>query len=420
MFSYRHCINPELVGKIPTLSSVQSIEENLPSKLEAISSKAKLKYNKLEVKNVEQPKGFNRELFIPKLPLLSLRTKRIKRNEKKVKKLVKETKRSKSLLRSHHYMKNKPKALEVTSTDIYNWKQLSDELRFEELEIRQNKLTKPSRLNKSCLEHNEILYKKPLKSPLGTTVYEKTRSPIISPKRSPRPAANEYPAQLRSLDISDENIDTLKEKESTKNTEFSVKGSQAFQSINSPRYNKSWNDLTAVQINFQNFVMKSYNKVFSAIDTNSNGFFTYSDVCKFVDSKINENNQKICESFWGAICIVCNKPRIAKSDFLSICSVIEHNKEDDFDYFNNLDEKRFLQLRKQLIELKELFSCYSLGHKIESQVLRKIIENLQNNEHLLKMEPIIASQTIDFSRFLRYLPFFIHLHKEITNVLNSN
>lgn len=280
---------------------------------------------------------------------------------------------------------------------------------------------RPSRLNKSCFDRNVFVNstrKKRSHSPLGISIYDTFKSPPISPSKSPRISRKDSPNHLKSFDDSFINTSECERPKISINNEaeISVKGSQTIQAIiRSPRSQNHHNHLYSIIMNFQTYIIKKYKHVYFEIDANSTGFISYRDVCNFVSKKINHNCSKVIEELWNCLYLVSNKPTISKSEFFSMCSVVEHNKIGKLDEFDSLEVKFFLNLKYQINELRELFYSFSNGSRIDNNMLKEKVDKMQNNEEILRIASLLTTSAIEFTRFLRFLPFFIYLYKNSYN-----
>ena len=147
-----------------------------------------------------------------------------------------------------------------------------------------------------------------------------------------------------------------------------------------------------------------YKKKFEEIDRAKKGYILIEDL-----KYITENSEVPAERLFKLLSNVSNRNKITKKDFLGICSIYEHNCSKDCKFKLN-DFKLIALLEHQLIELHEIFDLHAKNNIIHKQYLQEITEFLQPTEDVYKAESLILTEIVDFSWFLRCIPYFLYLH----------
>ena len=171
-------------------------------------------------------------------------------------------------------------------------------------------------------------------------------------------------------------------------------------------------------IDFYETVKNKYKESYFEIDRLQKGYIDLDDIIDYIIMKDIENNQKKYDSIktyatevHQVLMIVSNTRKIYLKHFLAFSSVFEHNKGDSLDL---MDKNVIFTLKEQILELKELFGCYSDKKLID---LRSILCEIKFKDKITKCRKFVESEKIDFSRFLLCLPFFVWMYNEINSMV---
>lgn len=167
-------------------------------------------------------------------------------------------------------------------------------------------------------------------------------------------------------------------------------------------------------LRFYNAVELKFNLVYNQIDMNNKGWVDYDDLVNYFIMKDIENRDKdyehiklLAKELYSALMVVSYRSKVLRKHFLALCGVFEYNKGDSLDFSDRLVVST---LREQIIELKELFKCYT-DNKIIN--LKSILCEINFKDKISKSRVFVDSNKIDFARFLRCLPFFIWVYNHI-------
>ncbi|CAG9332804.1 unnamed protein product [Blepharisma stoltei] len=176
------------------------------------------------------------------------------------------------------------------------------------------------------------------------------------------------------------------------------------------------NDLTT----FLEFIENAYKPVYDEIDLAQKGFINLDDLVNFVILKTFVNNQNIedanyenikdkAKEILGVLGIVTKKTKIFRKDVMALCSVFEYFNENrvELDLFSS---SVLRELSDYLEKLKEIFKCYSHNNVITQKDLGQILDIFKKKNEFKILESLIGLEPIDFSKFLRFIPFFNQLH----------
>ena len=179
--------------------------------------------------------------------------------------------------------------------------------------------------------------------------------------------------------------------------------------------------LFALVKNFKVKVEEKYSKVFEDIDISKSGVIIFDDFINLIilislrDSGEREDNylairQKSIEMF-SLFKSSSGRSKVHKSDFLAISSVFEYffreSKAEDLLKFENI---HFMQLRVN--EMKQIFNYYAKEGVIDEREFKSILACIQIDD-LMLIQGLLFAEPLVFSRFLVFLPVFLHVHKEI-------
>lgn len=175
--------------------------------------------------------------------------------------------------------------------------------------------------------------------------------------------------------------------------------------------------------NFKLKVEEKYLKLFEEIDISKSGVIIFDDFINLIilislrDSGDREDNyliirQKSIEMF-NLFKSSSGRSKIYKSDFLAIGSVFEYffteNQAEDLLKFENV---YYLQLKVN--EMKQIFTYYAKDGVIDEREFKSILTCIQIDD-LMLIQGLLFSEPLIFSRFLVFLPVFLHVHKEIVD-----
>lgn len=168
---------------------------------------------------------------------------------------------------------------------------------------------------------------------------------------------------------------------------------------------------------FTNEVHSKYSEVFGEIDRINKGFFDIDDIIDYFVMKNLEKQNKNYEririeagELQKTFELVSGSKVTNLKIFYAFCSVFEYNQGKDFDLTN----REFVhRIRNWLLEMKELFECFTEKKFLD---IRAILAEICLKDRILKARKFVEREKIDFSRFLRCLPFFVWIY----NAVNSN
>jgi hypothetical protein len=187
------------------------------------------------------------------------------------------------------------------------------------------------------------------------------------------------------------------------------------------------NSLFCVGKNFRLAVESKFLSVFEEVDINKTGVIVLDDFINLVifrslkEGEKHENyfqiKQKSLEMF-HLFYFVTGKSKVQKNDFFAVCSVFEY-------FFSHLQPNDMLKLEglkmllEKLEEMKQVFTCYSKRDVVDDREFKSLLACAQVDDIFLILN-LLFSEPVNFSRFLLYLPIFLHVHKEVTSnsVLN--
>ena len=209
---------------------------------------------------------------------------------------------------------------------------------------------------------------------------------------------------------------------------FSVKGESKVYKFQSSPIPLSENSIFLIAKGFKDQVDQKYKKIYEEIDLNRNGYILLDDIINIVIllGLISQNDtdqsylcikNKALEIF-QVFFLISMKSKISKRDFFAVCSVNEQTRPNDSitDFFTL---ENFQKMKTQIIELRQVFTCYSKDNLIDPKELKSILACI-NAEDIYQLEALLCSETINFSRFLRFLPFFLWMHQEVVKQLDIN
>lgn len=207
---------------------------------------------------------------------------------------------------------------------------------------------------------------------------------------------------------------------------FAVKGESRTSKNSAKQYPVPENTIYASAKAFKDQVDQKYKKIYEEIDLSRNGFIVLDDIINIVIllGLINQNDKdqsylmiknKALEIF-QVFFLVSMKSKISRKDFFAVCSVNEHiNPIESISEFFNLDN--FQRLRGQIIDLKQVFTCYAKDNAVDPRELRSILACI-NTDDIYQVEALLCVENINFARFLRFLPFFLWMHQEVVKQLD--
>ena len=155
--------------------------------------------------------------------------------------------------------------------------------------------------------------------------------------------------------------------------------------------------------------LEIYTKKFEEIDKAKKGYIVLEDL-----KRVTENTSVSPQRLYNLLFSISKRLKISKNDFLALCAVYQHNFG-DVSKFSLANEKIICKLEKQIDELRKIFELHAKNNKITKQYLEGLSKFLQPTEDVLKSESVIITEIIDFSWFLRCIPYFLYVHLEILN-----
>jgi hypothetical protein len=172
--------------------------------------------------------------------------------------------------------------------------------------------------------------------------------------------------------------------------------------------NKKYKDLYDHLISFQ-AKENIYKKYFEDIDKANKGYIVANDLKLYLTGH-NISPDRVYKLFKS----ISNRGKILKKDFLAVCLVYEHNTGEP-SKFKIPDESIISSLEIQLKELKEIFEFHAKNNKISKEYLQEINQFLNPTQDILKAESLVLTSQVDFSWFLRCVPYFLYMHLEFLN-----
>jgi hypothetical protein len=168
----------------------------------------------------------------------------------------------------------------------------------------------------------------------------------------------------------------------------------------------------------KNFVFQVQNKfsmIFSEIDREGKGFFEFDNLIDFFILK-NMNQQKDYEKIkrqagelQKSFEMISGQKLTYLKTFLAFSSVFEYHKGENF---NLNDRKMVRQVRIWIHELKELFECFTEKKNID---VRATLAEICLKDRISESRRFVDGEKVDFSRFLRCLPFFVWVFNSVNN-----
>lgn len=185
---------------------------------------------------------------------------------------------------------------------------------------------------------------------------------------------------------------------------------------------------------FQNYIDKTYKKMYEEIDISQKGFITIDDFINLVmfielinpnagrtSTKNIENFEVVKEKAEDILKIflkVTRISKISKKDFYAICSLYEFVKT-DARCFNLLDKEMRRMLMKKIDDFEQIFLCYAKDSRIRMKDLHNILICLSISD-LHQIENMLYLENIDLGCFFRYLPLFSWMHSNVIKCLDYN
>jgi hypothetical protein len=170
-------------------------------------------------------------------------------------------------------------------------------------------------------------------------------------------------------------------------------------------------------VTFFEKVKEKYCEVYSQIDRGQKGYFDLDDVIDYgimqqmgkADKEYEEI--RVCaKELISVLQFIAGSKKVRLRHFLAFCSVFEHNKGEIF----NLTDSSFIQrMKEQLTDLKDLFDCFTTKSVID---LKNVLSEISLKEKITRCRVFVENETVDFSRFLRCLPFFVWVYHIVNNI----
>ena len=196
--------------------------------------------------------------------------------------------------------------------------------------------------------------------------------------------------------------------------EITVKSEKKKKNTNAGSFDNTMNDYL---LEFYSRVKRKYEGIYEMIDRLKRGFFDIDDIIDYFIMEEIENTEKVYDKIkvhakvvYQALIMVSDSKKVYKTHFLAFCSVFEHNKGENLDL---KDSKAIKVIKEQIIELKELFECFTNQKIID---IRSLLAEINFKERITKCRVFVESDKITFSRFLRCLPFFVWLYNSINSM----
>lgn len=186
------------------------------------------------------------------------------------------------------------------------------------------------------------------------------------------------------------------------------------------------NSIYSVTKDFCEKVEEKYLTVFDNIDLNRNGFIVLDDIINYLILKglvstVNKNLTYLtikehAQEIFKVLGSVSGKSRVNKKDFFAVFSVFEYIQERDVNE-ELIDINNFRNIRDKIKGYKEIFDCYAKDGVIDQRELKSILACV-HTEDIQLVGTLLFSESINFSRFLRYIPVFLWMHQEVVNQLD--
>ena len=154
---------------------------------------------------------------------------------------------------------------------------------------------------------------------------------------------------------------------------------------------------------FKELVDQKYKKVYEEIDLNRNGYIVLDDIINIVillglinqtdkDQSYLSIKNKALEIF-QVFYQVSMKSKISRRDFFAVCSVYEYNHPtSSISEFFSLEN--FHNLRSQMVDLRQVFSCYSKDIIVDPKELRSILACI-NTDDINQVEATLCSEPVN-------------------------
>lgn len=153
--------------------------------------------------------------------------------------------------------------------------------------------------------------------------------------------------------------------------------------------------------------LELFKRRFDELDKQNKGYLVLDD---FRSNFPKKTSEKIFTLFRK----VSNKKQFFINDFLAICAVYLHNNG-NIKSFNLNDSDLLSKLEIEIEELKDIFEVHTKGTQIPKFYLQGLTEFLQPSDDVLKAESLVLAYPIDFSNFLRWIPYFLYIHVQLLN-----
>lgn len=159
-----------------------------------------------------------------------------------------------------------------------------------------------------------------------------------------------------------------------------------------------------------------YNPLYKRIDTECKGYFDKHDLVNFLYiSSANCDIEETVERIFSLAQGICPDNDIKKRTFFAMCSSIEYDTLEDYKLIigDNL-----LKLIDRVGQLKKVFREFTKGICISRKAVVSMCSRLLDRPTMRAID-LVASEQIDFPRFLTCLPFFMWLRCSTDSLLES-
>lgn len=215
-----------------------------------------------------------------------------------------------------------------------------------------------------------------------------------------------------------------------KKTDIEIQGKKTGKSvISKPLKYKAHDDLYDLLMKFIEKV-DMYKRKFLEIDRARKGYLLLEDLKYYCEAfQVSDNTEKkykndttsynkpevsikLASKAFKLLKSVSNRAKVSQNDFLSLCAIYQHNGG-ELQKFELKGEMMIIRLENLLEELRGIFELYAENNKISKQHLQGMTQFLKPTEDVMKAESVVLSQPIDFSWFLRCVPYFLFIHVEL-------
>lgn len=153
--------------------------------------------------------------------------------------------------------------------------------------------------------------------------------------------------------------------------------------------------------------LEPFKRRFEELDKKSKGYLILDDFRSIFSKPLGDRIFTLFSKITG-------RKQFFIDDFLSICAVYLHNGG-TIKSFTLSDADLLRKLETEIEELRDVFEVHTKGTQIPKFYLKGLTEFLQPSDDILKAESLVLTYQIDFTNFLRWIPYFLYIHVQLLN-----